>query len=149
MTCRAKGKTTCAAGVDLVEERQDFVSKSCQDFSSDLFLLSLKNVFVVVDLHFILHFSVLFLGGSLKCCLKVQCHITPAPITDVMWLHPVCSFVSAVVTAPSSGGIGFLLPSLASEQPRASAAKVHPADSMENLELTVIFCRYWAKHYSA
>lgn len=73
----------------------------------------------------------------------------PAPVTDVVWLYLVCRILSAVVVAPSSGGIGFLLPSLVSGQPRAAVAKVHPADTTENLELVVIFCRYWAKHYSS
>lgn len=106
----------------------------------------------MVGLHFVLHFSELFLDGSLKalkCSLKVQCHISPASITDVMWVHLECGIVSAVVVVPSSGGIGFLLPSLVSEQLGAAAAKAHPADSTENLELIVIFSRYWAKRYSS
>lgn len=106
----------------------------------------------MVSLHFILHFSILFLDGSLKalkCSLEVQFHITPAPVTDVVWLYLVCSILSAVVVVPSSGGIGFLLLSLVSGQPRAAGAKVHPADTTENLELIVIFCGYQAKHYSS
>lgn len=113
------------------------MSKSCQDFSSDLFVCSLNTVVVVVGLHFIWHFSVLFLDDSLKA---LKCHIIPAPITDVMWSYLVRGFVSAVV-APSSGAIGFPLPWLVPEQPRAAAAKVHPADTAGNLELIYIcFC---------
>lgn len=113
-----------------------------------LFFVFTEESLCKVGLHFILHFSVLFLDGSLKT-LKVQCHITPLPITDVMWLHLMCSFMSAVLVPPSSRGSGFLLLSLVSEQPRAAAAKVHPADTTENLKLIVVFWRYWAKHYSS
>lgn len=94
---------------------------------------------VVVGLHFVSRFSVVFLEGSLKA---LKCHITPAPVADVVWSHLVCSLVSAVVASPSSGAIGFPLPWLVSEQPRAAAAKVHPADTTENLELIVICSIY-------
>lgn len=96
MTCRAKGKTTCAAGVDLVEEGRIFC-KSCQDFSSDLLLCSLKKVFVVVGLNLIFHFSVLFLGGSEVQSEGTESHYTgPHYRCDVitsavclLWLLPL------------------------------------------------------------
>lgn len=51
-----------------------------------------EKIFVMVGPHFVLHFLTLFLDGSLmalKCSLKVQFHITPSHITDVMQLHLV------------------------------------------------------------
>lgn len=61
-------------------------------FCGVFFLLWLRKVFVMIGPDFILHFLILFPGGSLmvlKCSLRVQFHIAPRRITDVMQLHLV------------------------------------------------------------
>lgn len=105
VTRGAKGKTTCAVGVDLAEEGHDFVWVCHARISAP---------FSVFTVHFTLHFSVEFLAGSLKALKgspKAQRHITAAPITGAMRLHLLCSFHQGFLPLPAVALDSFSPPS--------------------------------------